>query len=255
MARQQVECETHGPSHAAFVCAHLCRKPGQKWFCDYPSPRNPAPDAWCAACEARFQAAGGWNAQIEAAAGIRLICQGCYQNLLGQSVRATEKPTRRAWNAFVKRCHAELHERQAALSHRLSAFERYDYDQASKRMVFSNGGQPGLLADIEIVGTLSHGSRTWMWSWANFSLLPKVRTRMKRVRTLGEEHGFPRLTTFIWPADAHDAWDMAAVAAHVLNADGVFRTVGEAADLFLTLSRVRVPRVRSPHGGARSVRR
>lgn len=240
--RRTVECDTHGSSHAAFVCSHLIARPEQDWYCDYPSRTNPFPDAWCAECESVLEREDGWSDQACAFADIKVICGQCYVNLQSQSIPALEDAVRSDWEAFVASCRESLSESQPLLDSRfgIGSYERYDYDQATKQIVFSNQGKAGVIAEIEVVGSYSKVAGTWMWSWANFSMLPKVRTRMKRVRTLGEQRRFPRLNTYLWPADEVDAWDMAAIAAHVLRAQGVYRSPGESTDMYMTLSNIRL---------------
>lgn len=243
MAQERdVACAVHGASHAAFVCTHLLSEPGQAWFCDYPSKNNPSPDAWCAACEALFDRDGGWSDEASAHADIKLICGQCYLGKLAMSVPALEAQVKAPWAAFTSECRASLAvlQQQMDSTFDVSGYDRYDYDLATKRIVFSTHGVPLLEADIEVVGSHSRVSGTWMWSWAKFGLPLKVRTRMKRVRALGEERAFPKLTTHFWPADACDAWDMAAIAAHVLKASGVYRSPGESSDVYFTLSKLRL---------------
>jgi hypothetical protein len=236
-----VACDTHGSAHAAFVCSHLIARPEQEWYCDYPSRKDPFPDAWCAECESVVEREQGWSDQACAFADIKVICGQCYANLQSRSIPALEDAVRTEWEAFVASCRESLGARQPLLDSHfgIGGYERYDYDQATKQIVFSTQGKPGVIAEIEVVGTLSRAAGTWMWSWANFSMLPKVGTRMKRVRTLGEQRRFPRLNTYLWPADEVDAWDMAAIAAHVLRAQGVYRSPGESTDMYMTLSKIR----------------
>jgi hypothetical protein len=40
-------------------------------------------NAYCDACDVRLERAGGeWNDEVEAEAGIRLICEGCFRRVL-----------------------------------------------------------------------------------------------------------------------------------------------------------------------------
>jgi len=41
------------------------------------------------------------------------------------------------------------------------------------------------------------------------------------------------------PADEHDGWGMTAVAAHLLEADGAYRTPGDNGFTYMLLSNVR----------------
>jgi len=52
------------------------------WGTDPENPRNPCPDAWCAACDKALQAGGGdWNEESEAFAQIKLVCDACYDRI------------------------------------------------------------------------------------------------------------------------------------------------------------------------------
>lgn len=77
-----VECGEHGTQSATFVCCHIVEglitgtRPG---FFQAFDLGNPRPDAWCAKCESRVQAAGGdWTDEAEAFADVTLLCAACY---------------------------------------------------------------------------------------------------------------------------------------------------------------------------------
>lgn len=79
---QYVECDKHGKQQATFVCQHVAQslrdgRPRGFWW-STESPENPRPDAWCSECEVRVNAAGEWNDETEAFAGVTLICGACY---------------------------------------------------------------------------------------------------------------------------------------------------------------------------------
>jgi hypothetical protein len=82
---QLVECAEHGPQPITYVCQHLLQSlrdglPRGFWTAE-PSPEEPRPDAWCDACEALVSAAGEWNDENEAFAGIKVICGACYDRV------------------------------------------------------------------------------------------------------------------------------------------------------------------------------
>jgi hypothetical protein len=84
---KQIECVTHGTGFAAYVCEHLMANPSQEWFSGDRDDTNEWPDAWCAICDAHFQAEGEWNAKNEAKLNIKLLCHYCYE-----SKRSKESP-------------------------------------------------------------------------------------------------------------------------------------------------------------------
>ncbi len=53
---------------------------------------------------------------------------------------------------------------------RIGSYGRYDYDLESGTLVFSNDGVPGVIAEIQVVGTDSTASKTWLWSRENASI-------------------------------------------------------------------------------------
>jgi hypothetical protein len=77
-----VQCPTHGAQARTYVCQHIIqtlrdRQPrGFFYGGDAPTDRG---DAWCAACDAMLTSSGGdWHEEIEAKAGISLLCAACY---------------------------------------------------------------------------------------------------------------------------------------------------------------------------------
>src|SRR5262249_49210036 len=104
---------------------------------------------------------------------------------------------------------------------------------------FGAGGVPVVGAAVDCVGSVSTVSNTWLWSWANFSIRENVRSRIIKVRDMGESEHFPRLTTAKWPATEHDGWHMAAVAARLLGAVGAYRVPVEYGFWFLALMSAR----------------
>jgi len=121
----------------------------------------------------------------------------------------------------------------------LGRWERYNYDQDAGRLTFSSGGRIEVIADIQIVGSTSSSTGTWLWSWDNDTILPRVRHCIEEVRALGEKRGFPKLTVEKWEGDEYDGWEMTAIAAYVLKADGAYRSPGSNGALFMILKNVR----------------
>ena len=157
---------------------------------------------------------------------------------LGSSaVRADEA----SWRAFVDESRAILDADQKALvdDYGVTDYERFDVDQDQGELVFSNGGVVHVRARIVFVGSLSHTSQTWLWSWANTSVLAHLTEPMKAVQAVGRARGFEKLVEPKWDAVEADAWDMAAIANHVLNGKGVYRAPYSTGLALLVLTEVR----------------
>ncbi len=82
---ERVECETHGPQEATFVCSHLVASPisnepvGFFWS---PTEGTSRGDAWCSRCEeVRLRCGGDWNDESESFAQIQLLCGACWDRV------------------------------------------------------------------------------------------------------------------------------------------------------------------------------
>ncbi|AZR39519.1 DUF6882 domain-containing protein [Marinobacter salarius] len=130
------------------------------------------------------------------------------------------------WVAQVTEAHNFLSERQNALmeDYKLGEHERFDWDQETSSLVFSNEGVPAVVAQVQFVGSISTISNTWLWSWANPSIVDEARDQIHRVKSFGEKHGYDALTIDKWEGDEVDGWEMTSIAAFVLNAKGAYRT-------------------------------
>ncbi|SHI61177.1 hypothetical protein SAMN02745181_0496 [Rubritalea squalenifaciens DSM 18772] len=106
----------------------------------------------------------------------------------------------------------------------LGAYERYDWNQEKMQLVWSDAGVPKVVADIQFVGSISTKSNTWLWSWANPTVLDQLSKDMVTVRDFGRTHGLEKLTNEKWPAEEVDGWEMTAIAAKILKAKGAYRS-------------------------------
>jgi hypothetical protein len=234
-----IECTEHGTRETTYVCRHLPGAEGLGFnygFADE-DPDALFPDAWCDACEAVREREGGWNERTEAAAGIQLLCSDCYQKarLLNWPRR-----THRDLADHLEEALPYLEEQQERLrsAFRIDDYDRYDWNQESGQLVFSRQGVPIVVADIQFVGSISLRSHTWMWSWANESLLEPVKERAREVRAYGEEHCLLKLACACWSGQEEDGWQMAAIAAYLLKAQGAYRSPDEGRFSFLLMTNV-----------------
>jgi hypothetical protein len=235
-----VDCAEHGPQAATFVCKHLPsgRGVGFNQAYDPEDPDSLFPDAWCDSCEAERERKGGWDDASEAAAGIRVLCSGCY---LKARLLNWPQPTHTETAELTARAVEYAQSQQDALreQYRLSDHERYDWHQEPAQLVFSNQGVPAVVADVQFVGSISTRSCTWLWSWANQSFVETARTSIRRVRSYGEERGLMKLACAYWGAEEADGWGMAAVSAYLLDAKGVYRSPDEHGYTFLVMTDIR----------------
>jgi hypothetical protein len=183
-----------------------------------------------------LQEQGEWNEPALAQANIKLVCNLCYGEIRERNWPHTADELDR----LVQKAVPFLDERQTQLikQFQISQWERYDYDQETAKLVFSHRGQPKVIADILFVGSVSKSSETWLWSWANSSILEPVKARMREVREYGEAHRLLKLAGAHWKATKRDGGEMTAVAALLLDAVGAYRCPSEKGFLFMVMTDV-----------------
>lgn len=225
MTQRRVKCAEHGAREAAYVCRHLPHGHGLGFHQGFSAgdPDAVFPDAWCDSCEGLRREEGGWNERSEAFAAVQLLCSACY---LKSRLLNWPRDTHVEEAQLVRRSIEYLQVQQDALQqdYRLGRYERFDWHQGTGLLVFSSGGTPAVVADIQFVGSVSTRTGTWLWSWANESTLEPVRSQVRQVRKYGEEHRLMKLACAYWSAEEEDGWEMAAVSAYLLKARGAYRS-------------------------------
>jgi len=99
----------------------------------------------------------------------------------------------------------------------------------------------------QIVGSLDSTDGSWLWGWANPSIPESLQVDSWRVREYGQQHQIARLTSAEWLCTEEEAWQMAALACKLCEAQGVYRGPAGTAFVFITFGNVVVsPGTRSP---------
>jgi len=80
-----------------------------------------------------------------------------------------------------------------------------------------------VITDFQAVGSISTRSNTWLWAWANESMLPNVCQAVEHVRAFGEREQITEVSDPYWPADEADGWGMTALTACLRQAKGGYR--------------------------------
>lgn len=125
------------------------------------------------------------------------------------------------FNEFLHPLVHELMDKNERIRECYGVHARYDWDDESATIIFTDPEKPTLRINATVVGTTE--GDTWEWTWANKNFEPRTKLDIETVRTFGETNGFEQLTTAFLPADEHTGWEMTAVAAHILNAPGAYR--------------------------------
>ena len=106
----------------------------------------------------------------------------------------------------------------------------------------------GQVFPIQVLGTESEHTGTWLWAWANDqSQIPtKLLKSARRVRKVGQEQGVLELAEAEWPLDGISGHYMAMVCSGLCGADAYYRCPYEGGAAFVLVS---VPALRQsiPH--------
>jgi hypothetical protein len=221
------------------VCCHLCT--GERLGFNYSAERDEeqltCPDAWCDGCHAALMAAEEWTEEMLARANFRGVCQRCYGLIRAKNWQQDES----AWQSLVASSVGYLSDQQEVLTRdfKLGEHERWDWDQERAELSFSNDGKAAVICEIAMVGSISAQNGTWLWSWANESILEPVKAPMRDLLEFGEERGLERLAGAYWDGVEQDGWEMTAIAAKFLGALGAYRTPDDGGFTFMVITRAR----------------
>lgn len=117
----------------------------------------------------------------------------------------------------------------------MGEWERWDYELEKGTLIFSEGGRAKVVAQIEVVGSVSNQSGTWKWGWAMDSLPKLVTSRIGEVRKLGEERGLEQLTTELFKDYEGLGWQLTGISTQVLGGIGAYRCPSDKGFLYLVL--------------------
>ena len=121
---------------------------------------------------------------------------------------------------FVHPLWHELETKNNEFSSRYGDHARWEWDDEGSALTFSDPNLPTVRIDVSIVGTTEGNS--WQWSWANRNIPEYNKRDIEKVRDYGEVNSLEELVSASLEADEHTGWEMAAVAAHVLDAPGAY---------------------------------
>ncbi len=145
------------------------------------------------------------------------------------------------WESLLEESRNYLEAQQQRLEsyYRVGRYERYDYDLKKGELTFSDEGQVKLRADVTVLGSFSSRSGTWKWAWGNDQFNELDTSESALLRDFGEDNDLEKLAMPTWDAEESDGWQMAAVAARLLEAQGAYRSPNPTGHLYMLLSNLR----------------
>ena len=145
-------------------------------------------------------------------------------------------------NRFEEFVHPLIHagmEKNDAFEHRFGHHDRFEWDDESSTLIFSDDNLPTVHVLCSVVGTTEGDS--WQWSWANKNIPQDQKVDMLKVRDFGEANGHEKLTAPFLDADEYTGWEMTAVAEYVLEALGAYRLPSDEGFCYLAYRKIEVP--------------
>ena len=122
----------------------------------------------------------------------------------------------------------------------LGKYKRYQVDLPTAKIRFyDEKDAERVCADIQVAGSWSQDSESWMWGWENESVPEAASDRMIEVFDTGVRMGIEKLQHLFGSCDEGEAWSMASVACEILGAESVYRAPGKKNMLFLLLMNIR----------------
>ena len=134
-----------------------------------------------------------------------------------------------------------VHQDRLQREYQLGAWPRFDYDEGTGILVFSQAGVAKVLADIQFVGEVSRRDSVWTWAWQLPYVKPTLARAASTSRRYGWFHGIAPLRESPWHGDGVDGWEMTALTGWLAGAEGGYRAPSSdsATYTFLLLRNVR----------------
>ncbi|MEV7889691.1 DUF6882 domain-containing protein [Streptomyces sp. NPDC002817] len=126
---------------------------------------------------------------------------------------------------------------RAHMSWGLGSADRWDLDQTTGIITWTFPDKTAT-APAQILGSFSPGSGSWLWAWANKSILPDMSRDARIFRDWAEDNGHTALTQPKIEADEEAAGTLAALALRVTEATGYYRGPGGNSVVIITFGPV-----------------
>jgi hypothetical protein len=114
---------------------------------------------------------------------------------------------------------------------------RWDLDQSRGDLIFTFD-KVLATCPAQIIGSFDTADDSWLWAWANPSIDEPLKRDSLRVKEYGQQQQIDRLTSAEWSGDEDDAWEMAALACKLCQAQGAYRGPAGTAFVFMTFGEV-----------------
>lgn len=122
----------------------------------------------------------------------------------------------------------------------MGTYARYETDlETATIRFFDEKDVERVRADIQVAGTWSPNSESWMWGWENESIPESAVSRLTAIAERGREKDVESLQAFAVECDEAGAWGLAALAADIVDAECVYRAGNARNRAYLLLFDIR----------------
>ena len=142
---------------------------------------------------------------------------------------------------FIDKCMGDLKRKMSDMieKYHLNEFTSYKFDQTKGELIFSYAIRGHLECSIQVVGTYSEQSDTWLWAWDGPWVVDELALDSKVAKAYDEQHQLDKLTKSKWDADESDGWAMSAIVAKLASAIGVYRLPNRQSMIFMVIKSIK----------------
>ena len=144
------------------------------------------------------------------------------------------------FDSYLAEAIEELQRKQDILksNYNLGIYKRWWFEQATSLLQFFDQNDALCLEAKTIhIGSYSPKSNTWLWAWANVSVLPELREKSESLKVLSKITGYDLFEDYhTFHADENLAWELAALSVKQLNAKGCYRAPASTGEHFSFLA-------------------
>ena len=142
------------------------------------------------------------------------------------------------FDQYVEEAYALIESAQSKLEQQygLGHFERWDLDQTTEKLVFSNSSGPAVTCNVYALGT--YGGGIWKWAWANDSILPSFSQKSRGLKKLASLSGMDVFELEAFEADESMPWEISGMALKEIGGLGVYSCPSKSSSLFVVIDRV-----------------
>ena len=167
--------------------------------------------------------------------------EGAPLELLGTFRYSAQESNDAAFRELATKAVNEL--RPKTLGHQaawgLGNADRWDLNQDDGILIFTFPDKV-VTCEAQIIGSFDASKGTWLWAWNNPHVEKSLTRHAAQVLKYGKEHGYAKLTKAEWEASQEDAWQMAAIATLLCDAQGAYRGPADDVYVFMTFGKPKI---------------